>query len=195
MNIYGLTGGIAAGKSEASRRFVELGVPVVDADTIAHAVIEPGGIAEQPVLDAFGGGILTCGKIDREKLGAIIFDDPEARKRLNSLVHPAVGREFAARTAAYAQEGRKAVIYDAALLAEDGKLREGFAGLMLVICDRSERLRRLVELRGMSEDEANKRIDAQTPPEKKIPLARWVIDNSGLLEDLHRQVDAIVKEL
>ncbi len=195
MKVYGLTGGIASGKSEVSRHFTDLGVPVIDADEIAHSVIEPGGAAEQGVLAAFGRGILTCDRIDREKLGAIVFDDREARHRLNGLVHPAVGREFLARTEAYGQDGHEAVVYDAALLAEDGTLRDGFAGLMVVICGRTERLRRLVELRGMNEEDAAKRIDAQTPPEKKIPLAKWVIDNSGSLDELHRQVEGIAKEL
>lgn len=195
MKIYGLTGGIAAGKSEASRRFVELGIPVIDADRVGHEVIEPGGAAEQAVLDAFGEDILTQGRIDREKLGPIVFADPEARMKLNRIVHPAIGRETARRFAALSEEGHAAAIYDAPLLAEDGALRGGMAGLILVNCPREERLRRLVRLRGMSEEEALRRIGAQTPPEKKIPLATWVVENTGSIEDLRAHVDAIAKEL
>ena len=195
MKIYGLTGGIASGKSEASRKFAELGIPVLDADKIAHEVIEPGGIAAGAVVEAFGEGILTCGRIDREKLGGIVFADREALQRLNGLVHPAVGSEMNLRSAKLAEEGHSVALFDAALLAEDGKLRDGFAGLILVLCERDERMRRLVEFREMTETEAARRIDAQTPPEEKIPLAKWLIDNNGDIGDLHAQVEAIAKEL
>ena len=195
MKIYGLTGGIASGKSEASQKFAQLGVPILDADKIAHEVIEPGGIAADAVIEAFGEGILTCGRIDREKLGDIVFADRQALQRLNGLVHPAVGREMALRSAKLAEEGHSAALFDAALLAEDGKLRDGFAGLVLVLCDRETRMRRLTQNRGMSEEEAARRIDAQTPPEKKIPLATLVIDNNGEISDLHRQIETIREEL
>lgn len=195
MKVYGLTGGIAAGKTEASRRFAERGVPVIGADEVAHAVIAPGGIAEQAVITAFGDAILTCGKIDREKLGAIVFDDPDALQRLNTLVHPAVGEEIAKRTAEFAQEGHEAVIIEAALHAENGKLAPGMEALILVDCPREERVRRLLERRGMTLEEANQRIDAQTPPEKKRSAAKWVIENRGDIEELHRQVDEIAKAL
>ena len=195
MKIYGLTGGIGAGKSEAARRFQELGIPVIDADQIGHSAIEAGGVAEQAVIQAFGDRILTCGKIDREKLGAIVFDDSDALKQLNDLVHPAVGAEIAQRYASYAEEGRDAVIVEAALHGEDGKLRPEMAGLILVQCPREERIRRLVEKRGMTEEDAKRRIASQSPPEDKASMAKWIIDNSGGIEEMDRQVDAISKEL
>jgi len=195
MKIYGLTGGIAAGKSEASRRFEERGVPVIDADGLGHVTLAPGGRAEQAVIEAFGEEILTDGRIDREKLGGIVFGDAEALSRLNGLVHPAVGEEMAARTQALEQEGHAAIIVEAALHAEDGTLRPGMDALILVECPRDERVRRLMEDRAMTESEAVRRIESQTPPEKKRELARWVIMNDQDVEHLRQQVDAIVEEL
>lgn len=195
MKIYGLTGGIAAGKSEASRQFRKRGVPVIDSDRIGHEAIEAGGIAERAVVAEFGEAILTEGQIDREKLGAIVFADPKALEKLNGLVHPAVRQEIARQTAALLDDGHEFVIVEAALHAEDGKLGEGLEGLILVQCPREERVRRLMADRGMSEEEAIRRIEAQTPPENKTNLARWVIMNTADISDLHRQVDEIVEEL
>ena len=195
MRIYGLTGGIASGKSEAGRRFSELGIPVIDSDRIGHEVLEPGGSAAEQVVEAFGRGILTKGRIDREKLGRLVFADAAALQRLNGLVHPAVLEEIAGRRAQLVEEGHRAAIIEAALHAEDGKLREGIEGLIVVHCPRAERLRRLMTERDMSREEATRRIEAQTPPERKIHLARWVIYNDAGFEHLHRQVEAIAKEL
>ncbi len=195
MKIYALTGGIAAGKSEASRRFEELGIPVIDSDRIGHEALEPGGPAEKQVIEAFGDEILTEGRIDREKLAAIVFADPDALEQLNQLVHPAVIEAIAVRTAKLAEEAHDAAIIEAALHAEDGKLREGFAGLIVVHCPREVRIRRLIKSRGVSEEEALRRVEAQTPPETKLHLARWVIMNTGDISHLHEQVDAIAKEL
>ena len=195
MKIYALTGGIAAGKSEAGRRFEQLGIPVIDSDRIAHKALEPGGAAEKQVLEAFGDEILTDGRIDREKLGAIVFADAEALGRLNRLVHPAVLQAIAARTAKLAEEGHDTAIIEAALHAEDGKLREGFAGLIVIHCPPELRIQRLMKGRSMSKEEALRRIEAQTPPETKLHLARWVIMNTGDIAHLHGQVDAIAGEL
>lgn len=194
MKIYGLTGGIASGKSEASKRFMEIGIPVLDADIIAHEIIEPGGAATEKVIEAFGEGILTCGKIDRDKLGAIVFGNDEALKRLNAIVHPSVRMEIGMRSAALAEEGHEAIILDAALIAEDGKLGPEMSGLILVMCRAETRLERLKELRGMTEKEGMLRISAQTSPEKKLPLATWVIDNSKDIAHLRDQVDRIAEE-
>lgn len=195
MNVYGLTGGIASGKSEVSRRFQDLGIPVIDADSVAHSVIEPGGAVEAEVIDAFGSEILSCGRIDREKLGAIVFRDPASLKQLNGIVHPAVGVEIARLTAQYADEGHKAIIVEAALHAENGKLGPGLEALILVECPPDIRVQRMTEKRGMSEEEARRRIEAQTPPESKRALARWTIENEGDLDVLYARVDEVAKEL
>lgn len=194
MKIYALTGGIAAGKSEASRKFEELGIPVIDADRIAHGVMEPGGRAYDAVVSHFGEGILTDGKIDRTKLGPLVFDHPEELARLNAIVHPAVQLEIAQKLAELANESEVAIV-DAALHAENGELGAGMAGLILVHAPEETRLKRLMERRGIDPAEAQKRIDAQTAPERKMHLADWVIENDGTLEDLHRQVETVVREL
>ncbi len=195
MKVYALTGGIAAGKSAASARFMERGIPVIDADRIGHDVIAPGGIAEQAVNAAFGPAVLTCGRIDREKLGAAVFGDDAARQRLNEIVHPAIRAEIAQRLAQLAEEGARAAIVDAALHAENGQLAPGFEGLILIDCPVEVRVRRLIENRGMTMADANARIAAQTPPEKKAALARWIVRNDGTLDELHAQVDPIADEI
>lgn len=194
MKVYALTGGIAAGKSEASRKFEELGIPVIDADRIAHAVMEPGGRAYDAVVAHFGETILTDGKIDRTKLGPLVFENPEELARLNAMVHPAVQLEIAQKLAEIAQTSEVAIV-DAALHAENGQLGAGMAGLILVHAPEKERLKRLVEHRGIDAVEARKRIGAQTAPERKIHLADWIIENVGSIEDLHEQVESIAREL
>lgn len=195
MRIYGLTGGTGSGKSEAARRFEMRGIPVIDADAIGHEVIAPGGAAEKAVIQAFGPGIVTDGAVDRVKLGARVFSDTAARQQLNAIVHPAIAFEIAMRCAALADQGHDAVIVDAALIAENGRKEDYLSGLMVVTCPAEERVRRLVAHRGIEEAEARRRIAAQTPPEEKLALADWVIDNSGTKEALHARVDAIAGEL
>lgn len=195
MRIYGLTGGIASGKSEAARLFSQMAIPVIDADSVAHSLLEEGELVAAAVVDAFGEGILTDGTIDREKLGRVVFRDRVALERLNGIVHSAVRDALDARCRALAEEGHSATIIEAALHAEDGKLRPGIDGLIVVDCPREKRLARLMRDRGLSEEEATRRIDAQTPPENKFPLARWVIRNTGTLEDLAEQVSSVVEEI
>ncbi len=195
MKLYGLTGGTGSGKSEAAKRFAARGIPVMDADAIGHDVIAPGGAAEQAVLAAFGQDILSCGKIDREKLSAVVFRDAEARKKLNAAVHPAIFAEIGRRCAALAEAGHQAVIIDAALLGEGGRRDPMLDGLILMLCPEEERVRRLVKLRGMDAAEAQRRMAAQTPPESKRAVADWVIDNNGSIEALHARVDAIAEAL
>ena len=194
MRIYGLTGGTGSGKSEAARRFASHGIPIIDADAVGHEVIAPGGAAEKSVIDAFGEGILTDGAIDRGKLGTQVFRNEEARKKLNSIVHPAIGMAIAMRCAALAEQ-HDVVIIDAALIAENGKKEDYLSGLMLVLCPDELRVQRLVAHRGVDEAEARRRIAAQTPPEKKLALADWVIDNSGDIDALHARVDEVAEEL
>jgi len=195
MKVYALTGGIGAGKSEVARLFIDRGVPVIDADRIGHEATEPGGVAERDVREAFGEGIITDGKIDRKKLAAVVFNSPAALTRLNSLVHPAVLREISRRTAELAQAGHPAILIEAALHAEDGRVQDWMAGLILVDCPLDIRVRRLVEKRGMTEADARARIASQTPPEKKAPLARWIIRNNAGLDQLRLEVDRVAQQL
>ena len=194
MTVYGLTGGIAAGKSEAARLFAEQGIPVLDADSIAHGFLEEGEPVAAAVLDAFGESILTDGVIDRAKLGVVVFGDSVALARLNAIVHPAVREALDAQCRALAEEGHEVVLVEAALHSEDGKLRPGIDGLIVVDCPRKKRLARLVRNRGMSVEEAERRIDAQTPPEQKFSLAKWIVPNAGTVDELTDQVNAVIKE-
>lgn len=192
IRIYGLTGGTGSGKSAAARRFEEHGIPVVDADKVGHRVLAPGGAAEDAVKGAFGDRVVTNGHIDRAKLGAIVFADQGALATLNRLVQPALFLGISEDLERLAEDGYMHAIIDAALLAESGRKEGILCGLILVLADHDLRVRRLVELRGITEEEAEQRIAAQTPPEKKIQAADWVIHNTGSLEDLYNRVDHIV---
>lgn len=195
MRVYGLTGGAGSGKTEAARRFAAQGLPVIDADQAGHRVLEPGGAAEQPLVEAFGEGILVDGRISRDRVGAIVFRDPAALQQLNKIVHPAIFAEIACEVRTLSEAGHEKVVLDAALLAENGQREPWLEKLILVLCPREERVRRLVEHRGMDPDEANRRIDAQTPPEFKAALADWVIENTAGIETLHAQVDAVLEAI
>lgn len=183
--IIGLTGGIATGKSTVLRMLEKLGAETIDADRIAHQVMEPGGPAYQAVVEAFGPDILhPDGTIDRRKLGAIAFRDPKALKRLEALTHPAIGAEINRRLAASDAE---VVVIEAIKLIESGMHTRGDA-LWIVTAPREEQIRRLMRDRGLSRAEAEQRIDAQPPIEPKLPLADVVIHNDGSLEHLWEQV-------
>ena len=192
MRVYGLTGGIASGKSEVARRFAERGIPVVSADAIGHEVIEPGTAGEAAVVEAFGESILTDGCIDREKLGAVVFADAVARRKLNAILHPWIGNEIAQRCQALASDGHEVVIVEAALFAEEDRLEPMLDGLILVVCSRETRLDRLARLRGLTPFEAEGRIDSQAAPEKKLALADWVVENEGTLAELEQRVDDVI---
>ncbi len=195
MRIYGLTGGTGSGKSEVAKHFAKRGIPVIDADKVGHSLLEPGGAAVDAVIEAFGHGILTNGRIDRAKLGDIVFAEREARRRLNAVVHPLLTRAIAEQCAALARQGRKVAIIDAALLAEGGKRDAWLDGLIVVTCSPEIRRRRLVEACDITPERAQQRIAAQTPPETKVPLADWVIENEGALEELRACVDQVADEI
>jgi dephospho-CoA kinase len=197
MRIFGITGGIGAGKSEAARAFERRGIPVIDADSVGHAVIEPGGAAHDAVLRVFGNGILANdGSIDRARIAARAFADPDACRQLNAITHPAIYAEIARRCVELGEQGAQTVIVEAALLGERGTVNPMFEGLILVSCPVQERIRRITgPPRCMDRAEAERRIAAQSDPESKRPLAKWVIENGGDLENLQHQVGAIVAEL
>jgi dephospho-CoA kinase len=195
MRLIGLTGGTGSGKSAAGARFAQHGIPVIDADAVGHALLAPGGALEGEVLRAFGPDIATSGGIDRKKLGQRVFADPEARRQLNGLIHPAIHEEVARRVVDFASEGHEVVIVDAALLAESGEKDPYLSGLILVLAAAETRLRRLVESRGLDAASAQMQIDAQTPPWRKRGAADWIIENDGTFEELYAQVDQVAQEL
>jgi dephospho-CoA kinase len=185
--LIGLTGNIATGKTEVAQMLAELGAAVIDADKVAHDVMRPGGPAYDPVVKAFGPGILAAdGTIDRARLGAIVFRDAAALRRLEAAVHPAtligVGRRIA-------QASQPVVVVEAIKLIEAGMHRV-YDALWVVTAPRSTQIARLVETRGLTEQEAVLRVDAQPPQEEKAAQADVVIVNDGDLDALREKVRA-----
>lgn len=192
--IVGLSGGIASGKSTVSRAFQEFGVVVIDADEVARAVVEPGKPAHQKIRETFGDVFLADQTLDREALGKRIFDDPQARQQLNHIVHPEIGLEMMRRAAAAKADGHSWVIYDAALLVENG-LHHMFPALIIVATSPQTQRERLMKRDGFSAEDAQKRIDAQLPLDQKIKVASHIIDNNGTLEATLNQCRAVFEDL
>ncbi|MBI2421861.1 MAG: dephospho-CoA kinase [Candidatus Hydrogenedentes bacterium] len=195
MHLYGLTGGTGSGKSTAAKRFAARDLPVIDADATGHTVLAPGGSVEAEVKEAFGAGILTDGIIDRDKLAARVFQDDRALERLNSIVHPAIFVAIAKECERLAETGEAAALLDAALLGEHDRRDPFLSGLIVITAPAAQRMERLTQQRGMARDDVARRMKVQGDPDRKCAFADWVIDNSGTLEDLHRQVDAIVEAI
>jgi dephospho-CoA kinase len=192
--LIGLTGGIASGKSVVARRLAELGAVHIDADALARQVVEPGEPALAAIEREFGPQVIAAdGGLDRPALAAIVFTDPEARATLNAITHPAVKRR--ARDlidAATAADPDAVIVYDVPLLLEAGVDEEHAFDLVVVVHASSDtRLDRLVELRGMSRDEAAHRIRAQAGDAERLAIADVVIDSDGTLEETLRQADAL----
>jgi dephospho-CoA kinase len=184
----GLTGGIASGKSTVAKMLLELGIPVIDADQIAREAVEIGEEAYWQIVEKFGEEILQDDKtIDRAKLGAIVFNDEEKRKVLNSIVHPAVRKKMLEQKEQYIKSGAKTVVLDIPLLFES-KLTYLVDKVMVVFVDEHTQLERLMERNGFSKEEAEVRIRAQMPLREKITKADAVIDNNGSIEKTKEQL-------
>jgi dephospho-CoA kinase len=192
---YGLTGGIASGKSTVAAMLRELGFPVIEADRVAHQVMEPGQPAYNEVVSVFGGAILDSDKrINRSGLAAIVFNDHEKLTQLNGIIHPRVEEEMLRMFAELAQSGKHAAAFiEAALIFEAG-LHKKLDGVVVAWCLPQQQLARLME-RGLSEVEAGKRIAAQMPVAAKMALAATKIDCSGALDETRRQVRAFAERL
>lgn len=193
MRVYGLTGGIASGKSTVTSMFRERGIPVIDADQLAREVVEPGQPALAEIEKRFPGSIGSDGRLDRAKLGALVFQDAEARAALSKITHPRIQALAIERTSALAETGAPVAIYDAALLIEN-KIHEALDGVILVSLAEDVQLKRLMARNGYSETEARQRIASQMPLEQKRPFATWVIDNGGSLEQTRAQVEKVISE-
>ena len=191
----GLTGGIASGKSAVAAMLRELGFSVLDADSLAHKLIEPGQPAFDEVLREFGPSIADdSSRIDRAKLGAIVFADRAKLDRLNAIVHPRIAEAISTQFEEWQRGGvRDAAFVEAALLIESG-IHNKLDGLVVAWCKPEQQLERLLA-RGLSETEARSRIAAQMPVEEKLRLATEKIDCSGSLEETRRQVEALAAKL
>lgn len=191
----GLTGGIASGKSAVAAMLRDMGFSVLDADSLAHRLIEPGNSAYDEVLHEFGQAVLAPdGHVDRTKLSAIVFNDRARLDRLNAIIHPRVAEIVFRQFNEWELAGKRdAAFVEAALLIESG-IHKKLDGLVVAWCEPQQQLERLVA-RGLSEGEARRRIAAQLPVADKLRLATEKIDCSGSLEQTRLQVQALAGKL
>jgi len=190
LKLIGLTGGAGSGKSTVAEMFRELGAAVVDADEATHAVYAPGTPGFEAVVREFGEEFVRNGEIDRKKLGEVVFNEPAERRRLNAIVHPLVRQWMAERTAEAVEGGAEVVVQDVPLLFENS-LQGLFSGTVLVYARPAIQVRRLIEERGLSAARADAVLAAQMPIDEKRPLADFVIDNNGSLDETRRQVEEV----
>jgi len=187
--IVGLTGNIAAGKSTVLAFMRQKGAHIIDADQLAHVAMAPGGLAYQPIIDAFGRGFLRAdGTIDRPALGHIVFGDPQKLQQLEQIVHPAV---FVLAKAELAQTTAPVIIVEAIKLLESSRLLTLCKEVWVVTADPEIQLRRLRHDRNMSEAESRQRMAAQSSQSEKVAHADRVIENNGTPAQLHTKLDEI----
>jgi dephospho-CoA kinase len=185
--LIGLTGNIATGKSTVAAMLADLGATVIDADRITHQVMRKGNAVYERIVAAFGAQVVGAdGEIDRQALGQIVFGDAAALRRLEEIVHPAVGAEVRQRVE---QAATPIVVIEAIKLIEAGWHRFCQA-LWVTDCPRTQQVARLAKERKLDQQEAYRRIDAQPPQAQKTALADVVIDTSGDLDETRRQVQA-----
>lgn len=194
MRLYGLTGGIASGKSTVSRMFVEKGLPLIDADVVAREVVAKGQPALAEIASRFPGVVNAAGELDRAALGARIFGNPTERAALDAITHPRIRQAVLEKSIALAESGAPRALYDAALLIEN-RLHEGLDGVVLVVVPKDVQRERLMARNQLTPAEADARIASQMPLDDKRPFATWIIDNGGSLEATRAQVDAVWKAM
>jgi dephospho-CoA kinase len=195
VHLFGLTGGIASGKSTVAARLRAHGVPVVDADALAREVVAPGTEGLRAVVEAFGEGVLAAdGSLDRKALARVAFSDPAARKRLEGITHPRIGRLAMERAAEHERAGEPLVCYEAALIVENG-LADAFRPLVVVSCPEDVQLARVQSRDGASAQDALARIRAQKPLAEKVAAADFVVDTSGPLEQSATQTDRVLRDI
>lgn len=195
MAYFGLTGGVASGKSTAARMFEGLGAKIVDADRIGHELLSGSSPAYPEIVQHFGRDILgLSSEISRQRLGALVFADPLKLRKLNAIVHPRIiarVEELASRHAK--QNPRAVIVVDAALIFEAG-IGGRFQKVIVTWCRPEQQIERLMA-NGLTRQEAERRIAAQMPVEEKVRRADFVIDSSGSLENTRAQVETLYPEL
>jgi dephospho-CoA kinase len=193
---FGLTGGVACGKSTVARMFEELGARVIDADRLAHELYRAPLPAYKEIVSRFGTGILdACGEIDRKQLGSIVFADPQMLRDLTAIIHPRIIERIEELVLGWHVLTPDAVIVvDAALIYEAG-LADRFAKVIVIWCRPEQQLERLMAKAGLPREEAERRIAAQMPVEEKRRRADYVIDCSGSLERTRREVEEVFADL
>jgi len=187
MNVFGLTGGIASGKSTVASFFRERGFPVLDSDRIARDVVAVGSPGLAAVRDAFGPSfMLPGGELDRVKLGTLIFSDREARRRLNAIIHPLVLEKTGLELRKLEKAGQSLALLDIPLLFE-ARDPADFSGVIVVYVDPETQRKRLMARNALTPEEADARIRSQIPLEDKARKATWIIDNRGALSETKAQ--------
>jgi dephospho-CoA kinase len=171
--------------------FGDLGIPVIDADQLARDVVEPGTPGLEQIVREFGDGVLDrSGRLDRKKVGDLVFGDEAARKTLNAITHPLIGAAGAERMMAHQDDPAPYLLYEAALLVETSSYK-AFSALIVVSADESLQRLRLIARDGFTVSEADARITSQLPLARKIAVADHVVTNNGNLETTRRQVAEI----
>ena len=195
MKLVGLTGGIASGKSTVARILKDLGAAIVDADALSREVVSPGQDGWHEIVATFGPEVLQVDQtLDRQKLRKLIFNNPEARKKLEAIIHPRVRALAEKRIREYGDAGYAIVVYEVPLLFEGG-LQEWLRPVILVASDVNIQRQRLQQRDGLDAEAAQKHIDAQMSLVEKRRLADYVIENNGTLADLEAQVRAVIAEI
>jgi dephospho-CoA kinase len=192
VHLFGLTGGIASGKSTVAGRLRARRVPVIDADELAREVTAPKTDGLRTIVETFGEGVLLPdGALDRQALARIVFADDSARRRLNAITHPRIARRTAERRAELGADGEPLACYEAALLVENGAA-DAFRPLVVVSCPLDVQVKRIRARDGTSEEDALARIRAQKPLSEKVAAADYVIDTTGSLEENARRTDEVL---
>jgi dephospho-CoA kinase len=190
--VYGLTGGIGSGKSAVGSLLAEYGIPVVSADELSRMVVAPGSSGLGAVVEAFGAEVLAeDGSLDRRAMAAQIFADAKKRKTLESILHPKIRESFQQVLAALEQAGHEVVVYEVPLLFEKGHEKDLHA-VILVTAPDWVRIERVQRRDSLAEDEVRARMQTQMPEAEKRTRADYVIDNTGDLDDLRREVQLML---
>jgi dephospho-CoA kinase len=195
MKLLGLTGGIASGKSTVAAILRRLGAAIINADELSREVVQPGQDAWKEIITTFGPDIVQGDQtLDRRKLRKIVFDNPEARKKLEAIIHPRVRALAERRISELATAGNSIIVYEVPLLFE-GQIHLWLRPVILVACEIETQKNRLVERDHLTEIEAQQHVDAQMSLEEKRQLADYVIENDGNLKDLEKQVRAVLHKI
>jgi len=195
VKLVGLTGGIASGKSTVAKILERLGAAIVNADVLSREVVEPGQDAWKDIVATFGPDVLQPDQtLDRQKLRNLIFNNPDARKQLEAIIHPRVRALAEQRIREHTAAGFAVVVYEVPLLFE-GNIHEWLRPVILVGCDVDVQRRRLEQRDQLDSATAQKHIDAQMSLEDKRRLADYVIENNGTLADLERQVREVLTRI
>ncbi len=195
MHVFGLTGGIASGKSTVAARLRARGLPIIDADVLARQVVLPGSEASREIREAFGDAVFAAdGTLDRKALAAMIFSDSEVRRRLNVITHPRIAVLSAQCASELKLRGEPLACYEAALLVENG-LASAFAPLVVVVASEATQIARIVARDSLTVADAEARVRAQMPLAVKVKAATVVIQNDGSLEELLHETDAALADV